>query len=138
MSKENLLEQKNKKTQELSQKKSELGDIEKDIEDLKIIKENLEKVKEEAKESKKNTEALIIENHDRWKGVLKDKWEIQTETDLINEGIKEYIDKVDRNLDEINLKIMELENKKYNTEGVIGNLRSGLNWLGTQIENFIN
>ncbi|MBC2377633.1 DUF5082 family protein [Listeria welshimeri] len=138
MEKAHLISKKRNKQRELSSKEAELGHLDRQISQLKEIKIKLVSLKEDVKAVKKNVKSVVDEKRDYWKGDLNDEWKDNTKNNLIEAGLKAYIDKVDTNLDEVNIKIMELENEKYNTEGFIGDLKSGINWLGTQIENLFN
>ena len=57
---------------------------------------------------------------------------------LINGSIATYIKNVDRNLDDLNTELMRLQNEANSTEGLIGSLKSSLNWISTKIENIFN
>ncbi|MBC1886321.1 YwqH-like family protein [Listeria seeligeri] len=138
MEKENLINKRSKQQKQLSLKEAELVQLDDKISQLKKIKTKLVDLKEEVKDIKKNVKSMVDDEHNYWKGDLKDNWEDKVKNDLIDDGVKVYIDKIDNNLDEVNIKIMEFENEKYSTEGVIGSLKSGINWLGTQIENLFN
>ncbi|MBC2230373.1 DUF5082 domain-containing protein, partial [Listeria seeligeri] len=138
MEKKDLINKKSKQQKKLSSKEAELDQLDDKISQLKEIKTKLVNLKDEVKTIKKNVRPMVDDEHDYWKGDLKEDWEDVAKNDLIDEGLKAYIEKVDNNLDEVIIKIMELENKKYSTEGIIGSLKSGINWLGTQIETLFN
>lgn len=82
----------------------------------------------------------IVSNRDYtyWQGDLFDDYHDQIKDELVNDSLKEYIRAIDDNLDNLNNEKMRLENEVYNTEGIIGNIKSALNWLGTKIENLLN
>ncbi|MFD1850863.1 DUF5082 family protein [Oceanobacillus bengalensis] len=82
----------------------------------------------------------IVANKDYtyWQGDLFDNYHDEIKDQLVNDSLKEYIRSIDDNLDNLNNEKMRLENEVYSTEGLIGSIKSALNWLGTKIDNLLN
>ncbi len=138
MGKEELEKQKNEKERDLKTHHTQLNTIEEKINDAKNIVKKFQDLKEDMEDLKKDVRKLKNEDHDHWKGDLLDKWQDDTDEHLVDGSFKTYIKNIDQNVDDLNEKIMKLENEKLEEQGIIGEIKSGINWLSTEITNIVN
>lgn len=108
------------------------------IQRIQDLKADFVEHKSELNDLKKKLKSISKEDYDYWIGDRLDQYKTILKSDLINDSLSDYIKKVDQNLDELNNELMRLQNEVYNTEGIIGNIKSALNWIATKIENLIN
>lgn len=131
--------------QEYSAKQSQLQAYNNQMTVLNNKITRVEKLKAEFVEHKSELIALqnklktiAKENYDYWIGDRLDHYQDLLRADLVNDSLSDYIKKIDQNLDELNNELMRLQNEVYSTEGLIGSIKSALNWLSTKIENLVN
>ncbi len=127
-----------KTQQELQACTNELGVLRGKIAEIDQIIEDFIQFKSDLKEHRSEFKQLADESHDLWQGELFDRHQGDMKADLYSSSLKEYINKVDDNLDNLNNERMRLQNEIYSTEGLIGSLRSAINWLSTKISNLLN
>ncbi len=108
------------------------------IEKIEQLKAELVEHKAELNELRKELKTFSKESYEYWQGDRLNKYKRLLKDDLVNGNLKTYIQKVDQNLDELNNELMRLQNEVYSTEGLIGNIKSALNWISTKIENLVN
>ena len=72
-----------------------------------------------------------------WRGTFKDSYD-----SIVDDELKRYAedtyDSIQKLMAEINNKKCELQNKKNENEGIIGYLKSGCNYIYTQIQNWVD
>ena len=83
-----------------------------------------------------STFTIDLENIESWKGNKFSNY--QGEISGLSEAIRSYAMDVDWIHDQMNMELSRLENEARNLHGLIGNLVSWINNLGTQIENYFN
>lgn len=131
--------------QEYSAKQSQLQTYNNQMTVLNNKIERIEKLKAEFVQHKnefialeKKLKTISKEDYDYWIGARLDNYQDLLAADLITDSLSDYIMKIDQNLDELNNELMRLQNEVYSTEGLIGSIKSALNWISTKIENLMN
>lgn len=117
---------------------NELGILRGKIAEIDQIIEDFVQFKSDLREHRSEFKQLNNESYDLWQGELFDQYQGDAKADLYSSSLKDYISKVDDNLDNLNNERMRLQNEIYSTEGLIGNLKSAINWLSTKISNLLN
>lgn len=107
------------------------------IERIEHLKAEFIEHRDELIALEKRLQSLSKEDYDYWIGERLDKYQTLLESELINDRLRHYINRVEQNIDELNRESIRLKNEMYNTEGLIGNVKSTLTSLTTKIENFI-
>ncbi|MBC1896284.1 DUF5082 domain-containing protein [Listeria booriae] len=115
-----------------------ISGLEDKIREIEAIKKDIKVLKKDAKDLKEKIQNELNKDHEYWKGDLFRTNKNKMKDSLIESGFNTYINKIDDNLDKLNTKQMQLENEIHSTEGLIGSLKSGMNWLSTQIDNLFN
>ena len=133
-----LQNQYNSKQSELNQCTWQLASLNDRIESVKSLKEKFIDLKSDLEDFKSKLREESRESHDYWKGQLLKEHNNLFKSSLINGSIATYIKNIDRNLDDLNTELMRLQNEAYSTEGLIGSLKSSLNWISTKIDNIFN
>lgn len=127
-----------RKEQELQACTNELGVLQGKIAEIDQIIEDFTQFKSDLREHRSEFKQLADESYDLWQGELYEQHQDDMKADLYSSSLKEYISKVDDNLDNLNNERMRLQNEVYSTEGLIGNIKSAINWLSTKISNLLN
>lgn len=127
-----------RKQQELQACTNELGILQGKIAEIDQIIEDFIQFKSDLREHRSEFKQLTDESYELWQGELYDQHQSDMKADLYSSSLKEYINKVDDNLDSLNNERMRLQNEIYRTEGLIGSIRSAINWLSTKISNLMN
>ncbi|MFC4620325.1 DUF5082 family protein [Camelliibacillus cellulosilyticus] len=105
---------------------------------IEAIKKDFADFKSDMKEFRSKVSQIAQKDYDDWQGVLIQEYRTKIYDDLVFTALNTYIDKIDDNLDRLNDELMRLQNEIYSTEGIIGHIKEGLNWLKTKIENLLN
>ena len=133
-----LQNQYNSTQSELNQCNWELATLNDRIDSIKSLKEKFVELKSDLQNFKGILKDETRENHNYWKGQLLKEHNDLLESSLINGSLSTYIKNIDRNLDDLNNELMRLQNEANSAEGLIGSLKSSLNWISTKIENIFN
>ncbi|MEI3612687.1 DUF5082 family protein [Pseudogracilibacillus sp. SO30301A] len=133
-----LQQQYSAKQSELNVCYVELNSLEDRINRLEALKKEFVTLKTDANQLKQDLTMETFQFHEYWQGQLFGEYERLLAANLIHDGMTTYIKNIDTNLDELNNELMRLQNEVYSTEGIIGSIKSSLNWLTTKIENLIN
>jgi len=108
------------------------------INEIRPIYQEMKRVKDELSEQKDMVSSFAGESYDLWKGKLfSDKYQTELEDGLVSSSYPELIREIDMNLDALNDKMTEYENKILQNQGLIGPLATGINILINAIQNYI-
>ncbi|KYG26016.1 DUF5082 family protein [Alkalihalobacillus trypoxylicola] len=128
----------NSKQQELNACTNEIAVLNGKIAQLDVIIQDFAQFKSDMQDHRNKFRQLANENYDQWQGRLFNMSQQNMRANLEFTTLRDYINKVDDNLDELNNERMRLQNQIYSTEGLMGTIKSGMNWLSTKISNLLN
>lgn len=120
---------------QLSDAVRERDQIQDKIDRLKAAKRTLSDEYNSFHDVKRIVEGAVRQDYE-WKGGTYDQF-YGCGSALVNAN-QVYYGNLDDARDEINLEIMRLENRLYEQEGILGQLRSLINSLAHKIENYFN
>lgn len=133
-----LQNQYNSQQTQLNQCSWQLVSLNDKIESIKILKGKFIDLKNDLLDLKSKLNEESRESHKYWKGQLLQDHNDLFKSSLVNGSLSTYIKNVDRNLDDLNNELMRLQNEVYSTEGLIGKIKSSLNWIATKLDNLVN
>lgn len=108
------------------------------VDELQSAYDDLKTAKGDLKDLRGNISSLASDTYSSWKGNKFDSIYSNYLSDTLYPSYSAVITEVDGNMATINNKICEYQNKIYSNEGLIGQLKSVINSLWTQIENWID
>lgn len=127
-----------KKQTELQNSCSHVASLNGKIARIRAVIQEFTDFKSDVIDLKKDVKTIADKDYDYWKGDRFDKYKDKLKDSVINNSLSDYISKIDRNIDDLNDALMQLENDVYRTEGIIGMIKADINWLKTKIKNLVN
>jgi len=115
---------------------AKIEELEYIIKRLKAAKADIVDMKNDYKLIKKANKAIINDDYE-WTGSNYDEF-LSKGSSLMGEDTYYYKYVLDHVLDSLNDEITDVENKKNDQYGILGDLLSALNSIGNAIENFFN
>lgn len=128
----------NSKQQQLNACTVQVTSLNERIQRIEQIIDEFANFKNDLIDHRKDVKILANRDYAYWQGDLFDDYHHEIKDEVVNNSLKEYIRSIDDNLDNLNNEKMRLQNQVYDTQGIIGNIKSALNWLSTKIENLLN
>ncbi|GAF65085.1 ABC transporter ATP-binding protein [Bacillus sp. TS-2] len=135
---QSLRSDRSSKQQELRACTNEVAVLNNKIAKLDIIIEDFAQFKRDVQEHRNHFRQVSNETYDDWKGTLFIQSRTNMSSNIYMSSLREYVNKVDDHLDELNNERMRLQNEIYSTEGLMGNIKASINWLSTKITNLLN
>ena len=130
-----LVSERNATEYRIADARSQQTQVQAKIERLKTAKQILDSCYDSFEDVKKSVHKELTRNY-QWKGTKYDEF-VQMGNSLDYSNYV-YLDSLDKARDDINLKIVELENESFEIAGFIGDLLAWLNTLVHKIENHFN
>lgn len=115
---------------------AKIEELEHILKRLKAAKTEISDMKRDYKDIKKSNKNIINEDYE-WTGSNYDEF-LAKGSSLMDEDTYYYKHVLDHVLDSLNDEITDIENKKNEQYGILGDLLSALNSIGNAIENFFN
>lgn len=105
---------------------------------ISVLKRAYEKLRYECCPQANSIESMVKKAKDGfdWRGTYKDSYDGQI--DDLKRYASDTYDSIQKLMAEINNKRMELENEKNKNDGLIGALKSGCNYIYTQLQNWVD
>ena len=139
MGKSELYAQMSSNETQISALQEENYDYQTRITQLKAVYEEMKQAKADLKAHKSHVEDFSNENLALWKGDLfKSRYQSFLQGTIASGDYNTVISEIDKNMAVVNNQRCEYENEMYRNEGLIGNLRSLINSIWTQIQNWID
>lgn len=131
---ENLLR---KKRNELARQQEQQRSLMGRAQEIGRIYDQMAREKKLLREKRDQFKAFHKDRHDRFRGNVCDK-RYKSRTVKVLDGYDRLLNQVDENLDALNRERMRCENSANDCMGVIGTLKSGINYLYRTIQNMVN
>lgn len=123
----------------VSEAERNMTEFQANIDDLDRLYNEMREMKDQYQDQRRFYLDILNTYYPEWAGeVHTNRYSIKLSSNIINDSLSPTIQKIDQNLDELNRKKTYYQNRISETRGLIGQLESVINSIGTEIENFFN